>query len=324
MDRNLVATPSRASRIVAAVMLLTVRRLGSRLPATRTGVRIGRAAMHGLRLVMPSWTVARFPVHEHADTEFAVRGEWVNAVPEPREPVVYYLHGSAYFSCSPGTHRGLVGRVGHASGRPVFAARYRLAPEDPFPAAHEDALRGYLWLLARGHRPADIVVAGDSAGGHLALALAGELARRGLPQPSGLVLFSPLADLTFGLAATKEPAVRDPYASAITANRLIGMYVAGADLTDPRLDVAAGIVPGFPPMLIQVGGLEVLQADAEHLAATARRVGVRCDLQIWPGQVHVFQAGYLAVPEAVAALAEVSAFVTEIDRASGPPDRMPA
>ncbi|MEU4809090.1 alpha/beta hydrolase [Nocardia fluminea] len=324
MDRTPDATASRASKIVAAVMLLTVRRLGTLLPPTPTGARIGRGAMHGLRLVMPSWTVTRFPVHEQTDTGFAVRGEWVNAVPEPGKPVVYYLHGSAYFSCSPGTHRGLVARVGHACGRPVFAVRYRLAPEDPFPAAHEDALRGYLWLLARGHRPADIVVAGDSAGGHLALALVGELTRRGLPRPAGLVLFSPLADLSLGLAATKEPAVRDPYASATTARRLIGMYTAGADLADPRLDVAAGIVPGFPPMLIQVGGLEVLQADAQHLAATARGVGVRCELQVWTGQVHVFQAGYLAVPEAVAALAEVSAFVGELDRASGPPDRMPA
>ena len=96
MDEYLDATPSRASRAVAAVMLLTVRRLGSLLPATRAGTRIGRSAMHGLRLVMPSWTVARFPVHERADADVAVRGEWVNALPEPKEPIVYYLHGSAY------------------------------------------------------------------------------------------------------------------------------------------------------------------------------------------------------------------------------------
>ncbi|TCJ95267.1 alpha/beta hydrolase [Nocardia alba] len=324
MDRNLDATPSRASRIVAAVMLATVHRLGSLLPATRAGARIGRLAMHGLRLAMPSWTVARFPVHDRTDPDAPVRGEWVNAVPEPGEPIVYYLHGSAYFSCSPGTHRGLVGRVGRACERPAFALRYRLAPEHPFPAAHEDALRGYRWLLARGHRPEDIVVAGDSAGGHLALALAGELTRRGLPQPAGLVLFSPLADLSMRLAATMEPALRDPYASATTARRLIGMYVAGADLTDPRLDVAAGIVPDFPPILIQVGGLEVLRADADHLEAAARRAGAHCELQVWPGQVHVFQAGYLAVPEAAAALAQVAAFVAALDRTGGPPDRMPA
>ncbi|MFD3744306.1 alpha/beta hydrolase [Nocardia sp. NPDC058633] len=324
MDRNLDAVPSRVSRTVAAIMLLTVRQLGSLLPATRSGARLGRLGMHGLRLAMPSWTVARFPVHDRRGAGLAVRGEWVNALPAPQEPIVYYLHGSAYFSCSPGTHRGLIARVGRVCGRPVFALRYRLAPEHPFPAAHQDALRGYLWLLAGGHRAADIIVAGDSAGGHLALALVGELARRGLPQPSGLVLFSPLADPTMRLAAAKEPALRDPYASATTANRLIGMYLAGADLTDPRLDVATGIVAGCPPVLIQVGGLEILTADAEHLAAAARRVGVHCELQVWPGQVHVFQAGYLAVPEAVAALSEVAAFITAIERTGGPPERMHA
>ncbi|TQF74336.1 alpha/beta hydrolase [Rhodococcus spelaei] len=289
-------------------MYVTIRQFGAVLSPTRLGARVGRLGMQVLRLVMPSWGVFHVRVRESG-----VEGEWVGAVPEPGTRVVYYLHGSAYFSCSPGTHRGLIDRVGQACGRPVFALRYRLAPEHPFPAAHDDALAGYRWLLGRGHRPEDIVVAGDSAGGHLALGLAGELVRRGLPQPAALVLFSPVVDPTMTLAATREPAVRDPYAKAATGRRLIGMYLADADPADPRLDVASGAGPALAPMLVHVGGREVLQADAEHLAAASLAAGGRCELRVWPGQVHVFQAGYLAVPEAVDALAQVTRFVDEVD-----------
>lgn len=306
------ATPSRMSRVVAAVMYLTIRQFGALLPTTPVGIKMGRLGMQFLRVVMPSWGVFRVPVRERLGDSW-VEGEWVNALPDVGDPIVYYLHGSAYFSCSPGTHRGLASKVGQVCDRPVFVLRYRLAPEHPFPAAHEDALGGYRWLLRRGHRPEDIVVAGDSAGGHLALGLAGELSRLGLPQPAALVLFSPIVDLSLRLAATREPAVRDPYAKASTARRLIAMYVGDAEPSDPRLDVTAGVGSTLAPMLVQVGGREILQADSEHLAAAVRSAGGRCKLQIWPGQVHVFQGGYSAVPEAADALEQVRLFVETIE-----------
>ncbi|MFD4180382.1 alpha/beta hydrolase fold domain-containing protein [Rhodococcus sp. NPDC058514] len=305
-------TPSRASRVVAAIMLRTVRAGGSILPATRAGARAGRVGMQFLRVCMPSWGVVHHKVSGRVDGARVV-GEWVNAIPAPGTPVVYYLHGSAYFSCSPGTHRGLVSRVGAACDRPVFALRYRLAPEHPFPAAHDDAVNGYRWLLAQGFRPQDIVLAGDSAGGHLALGLVGELSRRGFPMPASMVLFSPIVDPTIALAATREPQLKDPYTSAATARRLIGMYIADADPADPRLDVIQGVGSELPPMLIQTGGLEILAADAERFAAAQRAAGGRCELQIWQGQVHVFQGGYRAVPEAVAALRHVRDFVVAMD-----------
>ncbi len=268
--------------------------------------------MQFLRLCMPAWSVARHSVRERFEDRW-VLGEWVNAIPTKGSRIVYYLHGSAYFSCSPGTHRGLIAQVGLACGRSVFALRYRLAPEHPFPAAHEDAVNGYRWLLSQGYLPEHIVVAGDSAGGHLALGLLGELRRCGLPQPASMVLFSPIVDPTLRLAASREPDLKDPYTSAATARRLIGMYIGDADVSDPRLDVVQTAGSDLPPMLIQAGGLEILAADAEYFAATQQAAGGRCELQIWNGQVHVFQAGYLAVPEAIAALDQVRIFVATSD-----------
>jgi monoterpene epsilon-lactone hydrolase len=127
-----------------------------------------------------------------------VRGEWVWA-PEAdgAAGVVLVLHGSGYLICSARTHRGFASHLSEYSGMPAFAIDYRLAPEHPFPAAEDDAFAAYRWLLAQGHDPAKIVVAGDSAGGHLAVALALRLSSEGLPAPAALALFGPLIDPSY-------------------------------------------------------------------------------------------------------------------------------
>ncbi|WP_317451401.1 alpha/beta hydrolase [Gordonia jinghuaiqii] len=137
-------------------------------------------------------------------------GEWVSAGVTASNRVVLYLHGSAYAICSARSHRGLASRLSRETGLPAFVVDYRLAPEFPFPTAADDVERAYRWLLSQGFRPDDITVAGDSAGGHLALDLVLDNARRAIPQPGAVVLFSPLIDLTYTLASTREQLRPDP------------------------------------------------------------------------------------------------------------------
>lgn len=306
-------TSSRASRVVAMVMHRTLRPLGAAFPAAVVGGRGGRAVVDSvIRVAAPSRGVVRIPVRQRLDGGL-VLGEWVTRHPVAGERIVYFLHGSAFYASSPAAHRGVVAQLCRAAARPAFTLRYRLAPRYRFPAAHEDALRGYRWLLAAGFRAEDIVVAGDSAGGHLALALVGELYRLRLPQPAGVVVVSPVVDLTAALAAERERQVTDPFMTAGVMRDVLGRYAAGADPADSRLDPRRSVAAGIPPVLIQVGGRELLAADAEAYAAALRAAGGSCELQVWPGLFHGFHVGYRFLPEARAALAHVARFVATLD-----------
>ncbi|MGH3584601.1 MAG: alpha/beta hydrolase, partial [Mycobacterium sp.] len=228
---------------------------------------------------------------------------------------VYFLHGSGYALCSPRTHRRLTAWLSRLTGLPVFCVDYRLAPRHRFPAAAVDVRSGWDWLCTEEpFAPERIVIAGDSAGGHLAVDL---LLQSDVEHPAGVVLLSPLVDLTFGLARAREELRRDPAIRAVDAAKMIGLYCAGTDVTHPRLtlDVAGG--RRMPPMLIQAGGGEMLVADARKLAADATAAGGDCELQVWPDQVHVFQALPRLSPEAVPAMRQVAEFVAESLRDNG-------
>lgn len=234
---------------------------------------------------------------------------------------IYFLHGSGFALCSPRTHRRLTAWLSRLTGLPVFCLDYRLAPRHRFPAAAVDARSGWDWLCtAQGFAPDRIAIAGDSAGGHLAVDL---LLQPDVVHPAGLALFSPLLDLTFGLARIREELRRDPAIRAADAAKLVGLYCAGTDLTHPRLtlDVAGG--RRMPPTLVQAGGGEMLVADSRRLAADITAAGGDCELQVWPDQVHVFQALPKLTPEAAPAMREVAAFIGEslrgkvIDRVAG-------
>jgi acetyl esterase/lipase len=262
---------------------------------------------------------------EQVDTKLPdgrpVKGEWVYGPrtptsENPRAPaigtsagVIYYVHGSGYAVCSPKTHRRLTSWLSSLTGLPVFSIDYRLAPRHRFPAAADDVRAGWDWLVhTLGLEPKQVVIVGDSAGGHLTvdMLLQPEVARN---QPAAVVLFSPLFDITFALCLARERIRRDPAVRAADAARLVGLYYAGIDPSHRRLtlDVAAG--PALPPTLIQAGGAEMLQDDARQLAADIRTAGGRCELQVWPHQVHVFQALPRMTPEAAKAMAYVARFI---------------
>lgn len=306
---------SHTGRLIQAGLHLTFRPVGAVLPTNLGGAAVIRlvlssACYAGLHPRLPSTPV---------DTEGGagtVRGEWVGAVPAPGEPVLLYLHGSAYVACSPATHRGLVSELCRRLDRSAFAVRYRRAPEFRFPAAHLDVLAAYLWLLDRGHDARDITVMGDSAGGHLALALLGELRRLRVPMPAAVVGFSPVVDLTYERFPKPERDPRDGFVKRSTARRILAMYTRDADVSDPRLDVLQVVGPDLPPILLQVGAHEHLRAHAEGFAAAQRAAGGECQEQVWPGLFHVFQM-IRPLPEAGEALAEVARFVQGAEATQG-------
>ena len=203
--------------------------------------------------------------------------------------VVLYLHGGAYALGSITTHRAFLGRFATATRTRVLAIDYRLAPEHPFPAALDDAVAAYRWLTSTGHDPARIVIAGDSAGGGLALATIVMLRDAGDRLPACAVCFSPWVDLTLSCASIDTNAEAD---SILNRDGLAGyarLYTNGHDPRDPLISPLFADMTGFPPILIHVGGDEILLDEAVALCDRARAAGVDAEIEVWPGMFHVFQ-----------------------------------
>ena len=220
--------------------------------------------------------------------------------------VVLYLHGGAFCVASPHTHRSITSHLAHASGMPVWAPDYRLAPEHPYPAALEDATSVYEFLLQQGYAPARIVLAGDSAGGALALALAIQLRDQDAPQPAGLALISPVTDPTLGGASVQEQAGTDPMIRKGWVEQGVAWY--GCPPGTPSHTPLATSLQELPPMHIQVGDREILLSDSVRLAEHAAACGVDCQLDIHRGRWHVFHLQALFLRSSVQALETLAQF----------------
>jgi acetyl esterase/lipase len=305
--------PSVQSRLWNVVLRPTFKQLSRILPGSRVEIRLVRAIGEWGSILAGADGIPHAPVHEMT-AEGAVRGEWVGNAPAPGDKVMLYTHGSAYVMCSPRTHRAFVAALSRRTGRRAFSLEYRLGPEHQFPAAHEDIVAAYLWLLDRGHRPEDIILAGDSAGGHLSLSLCGELRRRGLAMPAAAVLFSPLVDGSFRTATEEYRRNGDPMVVPAFARRLIRHYFRTDAPDDPRFDVSLDAGPDMPPTLIISGKGEMMRGDAMlwQRARDEAGGGGHCEVQIWPAQAHVFPMFGL-VPEARLTMVEVARFVAQLD-----------
>lgn len=236
---------------------------------------------------------------------------WVRTPAVSEDRTVLYLHGGGYALGSPHVYRDLTSRIGRAAGARVLVPDYRLAPEHPFPAAVEDALTSYRWLLAGGASPDRIVIAGDSAGGGLALAVLVALRDRGQPLPAAGICQSPLVDMEGTGASMDTRAEIDPLLSRQAVQQIAAAYLAG---TDPRNPLAAPLhadFAGLPPLLIQVGEREVLLDDALRVADRARAAGVDVTLQRFDGMPHVFQMFASFLPEARDAIQRIGSFVRD-------------
>lgn len=228
-----------------------------------------------------------------------------------RRRVLLWFHGGAYVQGSARTHRRLGAALSAASGCRVILPDYRLAPEDPFPAAPEDALACWRDLLA-GHDPARIAIGGDSAGGGLAFALLHMIGAAGLPGPAGVVAFSPWTDLTLSQPSLRENARADPFLPAARLAEIRDAYLGGADPADPRASPVFGSFRRPPPVLIQAGRREILADDAEAMALALRAAGGAAQLRWWQATPHAWQVFHGRLAEADAAIAEAGAFLAEL------------
>jgi acetyl esterase/lipase len=224
--------------------------------------------------------------------------------------LLIFFHGGGYQVGSPAFVRHYVARLADAACAPTIVPRYRLAPEHPFPAAVDDAVAVYRWALDR--LPAEqIVVAGNSAGGGLAMALTQAAKLAGLPQPGGLYLISPWVDLAEGGLSYAVKADSDIYVSVPGLRQASAAYLAGADPKDTRASPLFGDLAGLPPMMIHTGSEEVLLSDAARLAERAGLAKVAVRLEVFPEMLHDFPLFHQQLAEARRALAEAGAWIGE-------------
>jgi acetyl esterase/lipase len=221
-------------------------------------------------------------------TANGVKAEWTATPKDARDAALLYLHGGGYVIGSLDSHRHLAAEAGRAAGIAALALDYRMAPEYPFPAAVDDALAGYRFLLGRGISPGRVAIAGDSAGGGLVVAAMLAIRGAGLPQPGCGWAISPWVDMEAIGETMTSKAAADPTVQRAGILDMAKMYLNGAD---PRSPLAAPLyadLKGLAPLLIQVGACETLLDDAVRLAKIGGAADVRVDLQIWPEMIHVW------------------------------------
>ena len=238
-----------------------------------------------------------------------VAAEWTRTPGAEEARVILFLHGGGYVSGSLASHRHAVALAGREARARTLALAYRLAPEHPFPAALEDALAGYRYLLDAGVAPGRIALSGESAGGGLALAAAQALREAGMPLPGCLWLASPWTDLALTGASLETKAAVDPLIGRAYLAELAALYLAGADPRGPLVSPLYADLAGLPPMLVQVGSAETLLDDAVGIAGRAGAADVPVRLQIWPHMIHAWHLFHPEVEEGRLSLASAGRFI---------------
>ncbi len=222
---------------------------------------------------------------------------------------ILYLHGGGHTSGSPSLYRDFIWRIASATQALVLCPDFRLAPEHPFPAALDDAVNAYRWLLTDGADPQRMAVMGDSSGGGLALAALLRLRDEGAPLPAAAVALAPWTDLALTGGSLQRNSKTDPMLRSEEASTLAGYYLAGADPRTPYASPLYGDPTGLPPTLIQVGSDEILLDDSVRLADRMRAAGCEVELEIWPRMPHVWQVWARVMPEARQAIERIGDFV---------------
>jgi monoterpene epsilon-lactone hydrolase len=238
-----------------------------------------------------------------------IPAEWVIPRGAAENGAILYLHGGGYTIGSIKTHRSMVSYLSKAAGMRALLIEYRLAPEHPFPAAVEDSVAAYRWLLGTGFEPAKIAIAGDSAGGGLTVATMVKLREESEPLPAAAACLSPWVDMEGIGESMNTRAEVDPIVERGPLLEMAEAYLGG---TDPREPLAAPLyadLKGLPPMLIQVGTAEILFDDSTRLAERAKKAGVDVTLEPWEDMIHIWQFFASMVPEGRDAVDRIASFI---------------
>lgn len=292
------------SRILHQTLQRVTGALAFNLTVQEQRTRLDMLARRGIRI--PRGVTVR------AVQAGGIHSEWIEPIGTDLQKVILYLHGGGYCIGSLETHRGLASRLALASQGRVLIIDYRLAPEHPFPAALEDALAAYRWLLSQGVPANQIAIGGDSAGGGLTLASVLSLRDAGQPLPKALFLLSPWTDLTFSGDSFRTRKNLDPIFGG-EGNRLeyAPAYLGSQDRSNPLISPLFADLHGLPTTLIHVGSDEILLDDSVRLEEKLKAAGGNVRLDVWTGMWHVFQVFAPYVPEAQQAIDQVGGFVCE-------------
>ncbi len=261
---------------------------------------------------MTDQLTALFPVPEGLSVEDVDAGgvpaEWVKAVGAQDHTAIVYLHGGGYTVGSPASHRHLAAAISGAAGARVLSLGYRLSPEHPFPAAVEDAVKGYGWLLDQGIEPGRSAIAGDSAGGGLTVATLLALRDEGGRLPAAGICISPWVDLTCSSGSYTSRAEVDPLLNQEDTLWFASMYLGKQDPAVPLASPLFANLAGLPPLLIHVGSDEVLLDDSVRLDKRAREAGVESTLEVWEDMIHAWHVFYPMLEEGRQAISRIGEY----------------
>lgn len=263
------------------------------------------------KLLEAPWNVPEGLRMEEIEME-KFRMEWLESKQQDSDMVILQLHGGGYVGAMRNAYRTFAAAYNElGDGMPVLTIDYRVAPENPYPAALEDAISAYEWLRGeRGYAGSKIIVAGDSAGGGLALALGMYLRDHAAELPAGMIVMSPWTDLTASGESYETNYEKDPLFGNTRDSLIYNReYVGLEDPQNPYISPAFGDFTGFPPLLIQAGSYEMLLSDAEIVAQKAKKQGVKVRFHIYEGMFHVFQMAMQLMPESVLAWKEAGRFI---------------
>ena len=293
--------PSLRARIVKAATSAYF----STIDARKADVRGMRRYWHAFANVL--WSATRVTITKGSVADRHC--EWLTPQEAAPDKLLLYWHGGAYCMGNCATHRQMASYIAKQSGVRLLLPEYRLAPEHPFPAAVEDSVRVYRALLDEGCSPGDIVVAGDSAGGGLTMAMLLSLRNAGEPLPASACLLSPWLDLAATGESMSSKADRDPWFQPEDMPVVAAYYCDEDERRHPLVSPVYADLGGLPPLYIQVGSDEILLSDSTRAADKVIAAGGDVELEIWPDMWHVFQAFVHQMPESRQAIAKIGAYV---------------
>ena len=272
-------------------------------------VEEGRSGLEELSRLAPLFKDSKL---EKVDAD-GVPAAWVITPEVAKDRAILYLHGGGYIEGSIISHQDLAQRISSVSKTKVLLLDYRLAPEHPFPAALEDSISAYKWLInSKGYNPTNLIIAGDSAGGGLTIATLVKLRDQGIPLPAAGVCLSPWTDLALTGESMKLKIQEDPFVSPDGLMFDARLYLGKTDPKNPYASPLYADFRGLPPLCIQVGSAEILLDDATRLVKRAKEAGVEVQLDIWEGMIHVFQVFAVMAPEGREGINKIGEFIKKV------------